>query len=1218
VFLNTNLSDPLFFLVDTGSQISIVFEKRLDVEADIKPTNLKVQAVTGDPVKITGACDLILYDGNKEVGKGNFLLTSQNLDHFDGIIGNDWLKKHCATVDYGSNHIISNNVAIPFQRRIEKSVRAAGLRVCFSDKSPFIGGILGAGHDVPAGFHLVQSSTGKSKRDCEACDHQELSGSDSDDDESTPNPRQNGLARRGKSLPRSLAPVGRNMVATECCVNVATDYSMDNELSDEGTEGQPASCEGRNHQIPAEESAQPDYMTDAAASCQFSDQGTNCASNHVRSSPPLQFPLYSKRTIVLPKRSTGSIQVTYPKKKIGKGSGQLMLAEPNNNSDQNMLVGCALLTFDEASIMAIPYVNLTDKPVNVHRGDILAFATEVDPTGVFTGEELNQVLSVNALEVLEKKETLSPEKEAEREKKVHMMIEDAISKSECPDALIPQLRAILWKYPHVLAEGSDAVGLCDAYEPSIDLDTDRPIYTPQYPIPYKMRQVMYETVQQFLKDQIIQHSKSPYNSPTIIVKKKDGGSRMCVDFRRLNEHVITDRHPLPRIDQILEELGGAAFLTALDLLHGFYNLKINPADRYKTAFSTPDGHYEFIRLPMGLKNSPSIFQRLMNMVLQETLGKFAFIYVDDIVIYSKTAEDHLQHIDAILSKLDKHGLRVKFSKCQLFRHQIQYLGFLVSGSGLEVNPEKVRAVTDFPRPADVKGIQAFLGLVGYFRTFVTDFATKARPMYHLLKKDVDFKWTKFQEQAFHDLKISLVNAPVLAFPDFNREFILTTDASGYAIGAILTQECPEGKGEHLISCHSRTLKDAETRYSNFDREILAVYYGVEQNRSHLWGNKFIVRTDNNAIPYLNRSKTSDSARAIRWFMKLGEYDFDVVHRKGKSIAHADACSRYPAVNHTAVKFTAEEDNHLFPDDQREPDLQSRIHAMLLEKACIAYLSPALSAPDLVPVITNEYWAAETAKVEEKKRPTGENVSSQDGIIYVRDGTERKVWVPPTVRPKLIRLYHEPPNAGHRGVKATTAAIKNDVFWSSIERDVADFIKYCKTCQTSKNYGKQRQPLKTTPIPKRCFDEVSLDVVGPLPISSTGTKYILVIQDRLSRWIVFAPMNNTSAETTARTFLKEWVCVHGPPSKLITDRGTNFISAWFKGLSDFLGIEATKTVAYRPQANGQNERSHRELTTYLRMYLDESKRTRWDTFLQLFPLVPHLCQKHFHIRQCLSP
>jgi hypothetical protein len=236
------------------------------------------------------------------------------------------------------------------------------------------------------------------------------------------------------------------------------------------------------------------------------------------------------------------------------------------------------------------------------------------------------------------------------------IIEAMTSKSECPRQLLPQLKEVLWKYRRVLAKHGDPVGLCTAYEPEIKLDTEEPIYTPQYLVPYKMRQAMRETAMDFLKQGIVQPRTSPYNSPSLMVPKRDGGYRMVIGFRKLNKHVVTDPYPLPRIQQILETLGAAIIFTALDLLHGFYNLEIAEEDRGKTAFSTFEGHYQFIRLPMGLKNSPSVFQRLMQIVLSGCLGHYAFIYIDDILVFSKTPKKHLKHLEDILQRLDKAGL----------------------------------------------------------------------------------------------------------------------------------------------------------------------------------------------------------------------------------------------------------------------------------------------------------------------------------------------------------------------------------------------------------------------------------------------------------------------------------------------------------------------------------------------------------------------------------
>jgi putative transposase len=253
------------------------------------------------------------------------------------------------------------------------------------------------------------------------------------------------------------------------------------------------------------------------------------------------------------------------------------------------------------------------------------------------------------------------------------IIEMMTSRCECPSQLLPQLKEILWKYKRVLAKHGDPVGLCTAYKPEIKLDTDEPIYTPQYLVPYRMRQAMRETAMDFLKQGIVQPSTSPYNSPSLMVPKGDRGYRMVIDLRKLNKHVITDPYSLPRIQQILERLGAAIIFTAPDLLNGFYNLEIEEKNRGKTAFSTFEGLYQLVHLPMGLKNSPSVFQRLMQIILSGCLGHYAFIYIDDILVFSKTRKEHVKHLEDVLQRLDEAGLRIKASKCQLWKSEVEYI-----------------------------------------------------------------------------------------------------------------------------------------------------------------------------------------------------------------------------------------------------------------------------------------------------------------------------------------------------------------------------------------------------------------------------------------------------------------------------------------------------------------------------------------------------------------
>ena len=864
----------------------------------------------------------------------------------------------------------------------------------------------------------------------------------------------------------------------------------------------------------------------------------------------------------IPTLHSGNLRVKWPKIKIPRDQEVVIYCEPSMKRANERLFGLNIggaLVDGHSKQSFVPYVNVTDHEVCVENGDVVASGAICVKKG-FSGKipgvlKEHDVIHIGHVNILDGPDADAPES-------IEELIRTTVNKSECPNELKQQFSETMLHYADILAKAGDKVGLCSLYQPSITLDTDDPIYVPQYPVPQAMREEMNKAIKEFLQEGIIQYSKSPYNAPTIMVRKKDSGFRTVIDYRRLNLHVITDPFPLPRIAQILEGLGGCKYFTALDLLNGFYNLEIRPSDRHKTAFSTYDGHYEFLRLPMGLKNSPSIFQRMMNVVLQGSLGKYAYIYIDDIVIYSRTAKEHLAHLVKVLTRLRLANLRIKFSKCQFFKTSIDYLGFVVGKEGLRVNPKKLISVSHFPIPKDVKGVQAFLGLIGYFRIFIKGFASIARPLYDLLKKDKEFIWKRPQNEAFNLLKDALMKAPVLAFPDFSKEFILTTDASGIALGAILTQE--QEQGEVLISCASKSLKGAESRYSNTDREIAAVMFGVRNHRSYLWGNKFVIRTDHLAIPYLSRN-TSDNARAMKWYLELGEYDYRVEHRPATQIKHADALSRYPY------------------------DLNKKI---------IAYLSPSMGCVDFEPIWDLEEWKELTNRDHGKPEVQDSDYEEKNGLIYkISKDKKELLWVPHRLRHYVIRACHDPPAMGHQGVDKTYGYMKENLYWTNMEADVRAYIKSCDICQKYK-FFKHMSPTQRVPVPSEVFEEVSLDIVGPVPSSRAGNRYILAIQDRLSRWLMFCPISDQSAETVVRTFLTKWICVYGVPLKIVTDRGTNFLSELFKELRVFLGIRPGKTCAYRPEGNGMNERTHRGLHQYLAMYLEPSNRMTWDTMLQV--------------------
>ena len=416
-----------------------------------------------------------------------------------------------------------------------------------------------------------------------------------------------------------------------------------------------------------------------------------------------------------------------------------------------------------------------------------------------------------------------------------------------------------------------------------------------------------------LKDGIISASISQWNAPLLVVPKKADASgkprlRVVVDFRKLNELTIGDSFPLPNITDILDQLGNAKYFTTLDLASGYHQIPMAERDKDKTAFSTPYGHYEFNRMPFGLKNAPATFQRLMNSVLAGIQGLRCLVYLDDIVIYGSSLEDHNKRLAEVLQRLRKHSLKLQPDKCEFLRKEVIYLGHIISENGILPDPSKLEAVRNFPTPRKVKDVQSFIGLAGYYRKFIENFSQIAKPLTKLTKKTEIFEWKNEQQIAFENLKEKLMTAPVLKYPDFNEEFNVTTDASDYAIGAVLSQG-PVGK-DRPIAYASRVLSRAEQNYNTTEKELLAIVWAVKHFRPYIYGTKFKIITDHKPLIWLF-NVTDPGSRLIRWRLKLEEYDYEIIHKAGRANANADALSRQVTRDITERKgnkiFKLEED-----------------------------------------------------------------------------------------------------------------------------------------------------------------------------------------------------------------------------------------------------------------------------------------------------------------------
>jgi hypothetical protein len=450
-----------------------------------------------------------------------------------------------------------------------------------------------------------------------------------------------------------------------------------------------------------------------------------------------------------------------------------------------------------------------------------------------------------------------------------------------------KLEKLLEKYETITSE---QVGYTEVIKHEVRTGNALPIKQVPYPVKdAKRKEYIKNEVQKLEKEGIIRKSISPWASPIVLVEKKNGKLRFCVDYRKLNAVTIKDAYPLPRIEDLLDIFNGKKWFTTLDLAQGYWQVKMEEKDREKTAFVTQCGLYEFNVMPFGLSNAPGTFQRLMNHVLQEYLDEFLTVYIDDIVIYSETFEEHLIHLEKTFRKIKEANLTLGLEKCEFAKEKLKFLGHEISKEGIQSDPDKIVKIQEFKRPGTVKEVRQFLGLTSYYRRFINNFSKIARPINNLLNKDIGFEWKEEQEKAFEELKKRLMETPVLQYPDFNKSFIICTDASEKGLGAVLEQLDDEGK-EKPVAYASRSLKPAELNYSVTDLECLAVIWAVQKFYKYLIFKPFEIVTDHAALKTLQTQKIIKGRRA-KWIMELQQYNFTIKHRSGRENKNADALSR---------------------------------------------------------------------------------------------------------------------------------------------------------------------------------------------------------------------------------------------------------------------------------------------------------------------------------------
>ncbi|KAJ9544144.1 hypothetical protein OSB04_023851 [Centaurea solstitialis] len=714
-----------------------------------------------------------------------------------------------------------------------------------------------------------------------------------------------------------------------------------------------------------------------------------------------------------------------------------------------------------------------------------------------------------------------------------------------------------------------------------------PIAKSPYRLAPSEMQELSNQLQELLDKGFIRPSSSPWGAPVLFVKKKDGSFRMCIDYRELNKITIKNRYPLPRIDDLFDQLQGATYFSKIDLRSGYHQMRVREEDIAKTAFRTRYGHYEFLVMPFGLTNAPAVFMDLMNRVCRPYLDKFVIVFIDDILIYSRSKEDHEHHLRLILELLKAEQLYAKFSKCEFWIREVHFLGHVVNRDGIHVDPAKIEAIKKWEAPKTPTEIRQFLGLAGYYRRFIANFSKIAQPLTALTQKDKKFIWGEKQEEAFQVLKHKLCNAPILALPEGTDNFVVYCDASHQGLGCVLMQN------EKVIAYASRQLKVHEKNYTTHDLELGAVVFALKIWRHYLYGTKCTIFTDHKSLQHILDQKMLNM-RQRRWVELLSDYDCEIKYHPGKANVVADALSR----------------------KERVKPIRSRAMGLVVQTSLKTQVVEAQKEALKADNLNKETLHGVEKEFEEK----------EDGVCYFKG----RIWIPRVEQLKKMIMdeAHQSRYSIHPGSDKMYKGLKEHYWWPGMKRDIAIYVSKCLTCAKVKaEHQKPSGLLQQPEIPEWKWEQISMDFVTKLPKTKKGHDTIWVIVDRFTKSAHFLPIKETySIDKLAQLYVGEIVMRHGVPISIISDRDSRFTSRFWQSLQAALGTRVDLSTAYHPQTDGQTERTIQTLEDMLRACVLEFGGS-WDDHL---PLVEFSYNNSYHAsiqcapyealygRKCRSP
>lgn len=800
---------------------------------------------------------------------------------------------------------------------------------------------------------------------------------------------------------------------------------------------------------------------------------------------------------------------------------------------------------------------------------------------------------------------------------------------------------LLLQYRSLFSSSDTDMGTVDMIQHRIHTTDDIPVNLPYRRVSPAMLKELKEHLDLLRRQGIIRESESDYASPIVLCRKKDGRLRMCCDFRALNSKTIRDAHPLPRIQESLDSICGSKYFSTLDLKSAYNQVPVHENDIHKTAFTTPFGLYEHLRMPFGLKNAPACFQRLMNTVLRRELFEILICYLDDILIFGSTISEKLERLSVVFERLHSRGLKLELKKCTFFQIKVKYLGYEISQEGIGTDPCKIDAVKKWPHPTTLKELRTFLGFTSYYRRYVPGFTQKARPLHRLvadLNKIFPGKrrknavklgehWTNECKDAFETIRTVLTTAPVLAYPRYGESFILETDSSEKGLGAVLYQ-LQDGK-KRIIAYASRGLRGGEANKSNYSSkklELLALKWACEHFREFLIGSKFTVYTDNNPLTHVKETKKL-SALEQRWVNFLSAFDFDLKFKSGITNAGADALSRIK--HRQEPDMTSEEVDSCLLDASittlLTPELRKEVAEIVIESLEVDEMefsrTPALGMPtiqpqemfqlqqedDVIKRLIHYRTLGRRPNCNERRneeKPVLQLIRQWDRIVQQPGGPLfRKVIdnhgdkihqlvLPACLQKDILHALHD--DACHQAVERTEQLIRTRCYWPAMSKDIEQYVKQCYRCNESKKpYHQIRTPLGRL-VASKPLECIALDFTVLEP-SSDGRENVLVITDVFTKFTVAFASRDQKASTVARLLSQEWFFRYGIPLRIHSDMGRNFESSIIRELCKVYGIRKSSTTPYHPESNSLCERFNRTLHNLLRT-LGHDKKRQWAKYL----------------------